>query len=302
MNFKYKYKIVSVDHFKDLKEDIDKLYRENKLSDNETYRKYLSTKKFEIPEDFPNATSLIVMAIFTRLVRVNFLLDGKKYEIMIPPQYYDDGLEFEDVENVIMKYIIKDPNYKIKLATHLHLKLLAARSGLGKYGRNNICYVDEMGSFITLIAYYTDFPFKEDNWNDIEMMDVCKNCTICMNTCPTGAISTSPEENFVIDAGKCITLYNEIDGPFPQWISLKAHNSLKGCMKCQLPCPANREVIKKTLNFEDIQEQETRMILEGNADEELLNSLAKKLKMVYPSNAKEEFPILKRNLEVLIKQ
>ncbi len=144
----FQYKTISVDHLDELQEDIDKLRRTGKLSDHEIYRSYIDTKKFQVPETFPNAKSLIVMAVFTKLVLVNFHLDGKKHEFMIPPQYYDDGLELEDLESLVTNEIIKEPGYKIERTTKLHLKLLAVRSGLGKYGRNNICYVNEMGSLI----------------------------------------------------------------------------------------------------------------------------------------------------------
>lgn len=293
--FDYKYKTISVEHLNELQEDIDKLYREDKLSDNETYRSYLSTKKFIIPETLPNAKSMIVVAIFTKLALVNFHLDGNKHEIMIPPQYYDDGITYEDLDSLILNEIIKESGYKFEMAQHVHLKLMAVRSGLGKYGRNNLCFVDEMGSLISLLAYFTDFSFDKDNWNEIKMMDSCKECRICVNNCPSKCIT---ETNFVIDAGKCITLYNEIEGEFPKWINPDSHNALMGCMKCQFPCPANHKVVELPEKFEDITEEETRMILKGKLDEKLLDSLCKKLK--YPIT-KEFFPILKRNLEVLLR-
>ncbi len=296
INFEYKYKTISVKHLNELQEDIDKLYREGKLSDNETYRSYLSNKKFKIPESLPDAKSIIVIAIFTKLGVVNFHLDGKRHEIMVPPQYYDDGITYEDLDNLILNEIIKTPGYNFEMAQHVHLKLMAVRSGLGKYGRNNLCYVDEMGSLITLLAYFTDFTFNEDDWTEIRMMDRCEECGVCMSNCPSKCIT---ETNFVIDVGKCVTLYNEIAGKFPKWISPDTHNALMGCMKCQLPCPANHKVIKLTEKLEDISEQETKAILKGKSDKKLLDSLCKKLK--YPIT-KEFFPILKRNLEVLIKQ
>ena len=300
-NFVYKYKTISVDHIEELQEEIDKLRFAGKLSDNEIYRGYIDTRRFEIPENLPNAKSIIVIAIFTKLALINFYLKGKEHEIMIPPNYYDDGLTNDILENLILKKIIKEPGYKIELTRNLHLKLLAVRSGLGKYGRNNICYVDKMGSMLNLYACYTDFQFEEDNWTEMKMMDHCRNCKICINNCPTNAIPSISNESFVINAGKCISVYNEIDGKIPDWISAKAHNALMGCMRCQLPCPGNREVIKLTDRFEDITETETEMILEGITEEEFLNSLSNKLKMFYPSDANRFFPRLKRNLEVLIK-
>ena len=158
-----------------------------------------------------------------------------------------------------------------------------------------------MGSILNLYACYTNFQFEEDNWTEMKMMDHCSNCKICINNCPTNAIPTPSDENFVINAGKCISVYNEIDGKIPNWISADAHNALMGCMRCQLPCPGNRGVIKLTERFEDITETETKMMLEGITEQEFLNTLSKKLKMFYPSNAIKFFPRLKRNLELLIK-
>ncbi len=300
LDFKYKYRTISVEHLEQLQEDIDKLRREEKISDNEVYRSYIDTKKFKIPETLPNAKSIIIIAIFSKLALVNFHLDGKNHEIMIPPNYYDDGTTVEDFENLILNDIIKEPGYKVEFTSKLHMKLLAVRSGLGKYGRNNICYVDGWGSMINLFAFFTDFQFEEDNWTDIKMMDQCENCRICFNNCPTNAIPAPTDNNFVINAGKCISVYNEIKGIIPDWIPSNAHNALMGCMKCQNICPSNREVIRLTEQLEDITEDETKMILEGTLNEKLAENLSQKLKMFSPSDAERSLPVIKRNLRFLI--
>jgi len=294
----YKFKTLSVKHLKELQEDINKLDREGKLSNNEIYREYLSTKKFEIPENFPDAQSLIIMAVFTRLLLVNFHTKNMKYEVMLPPQYYDAGISNENLCNIILQEIIQGSGYRVERAKQTCLKLLAVRSGLGRYGRNNICYVEQMGSLVTLNAYFTDYTFQDDNWNEVRMMDMCKDCRICIKQCPCDCIT---DENYVIDAGKCLTLYNEISGEFPEWINPDAHNALFGCMKCQLHCPANSEVVKLTGRLEDITEEETQKILKGTPDKKLLHSLSKKLKMPSPAALKELFPILTRNLGVLLR-
>ncbi|MFX0172912.1 MAG: hypothetical protein ACFE9L_13435 [Candidatus Hodarchaeota archaeon] len=84
-----------------------------------------------------------------------------------------------------------------------------------------------MGSFLKLIAYYTDFQFKMDNWTDIQMMEQCRNCNVCINNFPNKAIR---ENNFIVDINKYITLYNEIEGVFPEWMDKDSHNALFGCM------------------------------------------------------------------------
>jgi len=253
----YKYSTISIDRLSQLQEDIDKLYREDKLSDNKTYRSYLEGMKFTVPENLPEAKSIIIIAVHTKPMLVNFTHKGKKSELIVPPQYYRSGMKEETLQETIQREIIKEAGYKIERSRGVHLKLLAVRSGLARYGRNNISYVEGMGSMITLYAYFTDLDL-EDNWQEIRMMDECENCKICMKGCPGGCIS---EENFVIDVNKCVTLYNEVDGEFPDHIKPDAHNALFGCMKCQSPCPGNREAINQTGRFEDITEEETANIL-----------------------------------------
>ena len=291
----YHYKSVSVEHLEDLQEDFDRLNREGILSNHETYRYYLSNKRFTIPETLPDAKSLIVLATSTRMMNANFHLNGKVYDIMVPPPYFEDGLIFEDLDDLILNEIIKKPGYEIlKVRNQLHLKLLAVRSGLGTYGRNNICYIEGMGSFCTLHAYYTNYKMESDSWHELKMMDHCENCTYCINNCPTNAIRGDP---FVIDAGKCLPLYNEIDGEIPKWMDKNIHHSLMGCMICQYNCPGNKEEIKNAGRFEDVSEEETKMLLNGDFSEELASILSSKINMTY---GKEFLPRLKRNLELII--
>jgi epoxyqueuosine reductase len=296
---KYHYKSVSIEHLNELQEDFDKINRKGILSNHNIYRTYLSTKQFVSPEILPDAKSLIILATSTRMMFANFHLNGRIFNIMIPPPYYDDGLTFEELESLVMNTIIKEPGYNIVEARNqLHLKILAVRSGLARYGRNNICYIEGMGSFFSLYAYYTNYKMEHYNWQELKMLDTCKNCTYCLKSCPTKAIRGDP---FVIDAGKCIPLYNEIDGEFPKWMDIKVHNALMGCMKCQYLCPENREQIKKAGQFEDVSEEETKMLLKGEFTENLILSLSSKIKMFDPSDGMRFLPRLKRNLEVLIK-
>jgi epoxyqueuosine reductase len=295
-DFTLRHRAVSVDHLKELQADIDRLENEGKISRNEVFRRYISDKQFRIPEDFSDAKSLIIIAAFTKPMLVNFHLGGRKHEVVLPPAYYDDGLTMEMLRDYVLKEVVDEPGHRIESAS-VHLKLLAVRSGLGKYGRNNLCYVEGMGSMLALYAFFTDYPC-EDSWTEVSMMDNCKNCRICMNSCPNKCIS---EQNFVIDVSRCLSLFNEIKGKFPEWIRPDAHNALMGCFRCQSCCPANREVIKLAGRLEDVTEEETRRILAGTPDEESLNSISRKLKGFYPTQSEEDFPVFTRNLRVLLR-
>jgi len=295
----YRFARISVERFKDLQEDIDKLRRAGKLSRNPVYRSYIDSKKFEVPKTFPQAKSVLILAIRTPMARAGFFLDGRRHEIVIPPQYYDDGLTLEGVKAFVRKDILGDAGARLEDARGMHLKLLAVRSGLGRYGRNNICFVEGLGTFLTLHAFFTEVPLPAEEWHPLAMLDACRDCSICYGICPTNAIT---RENFVIDAGRCITLYNEVEGDFPNWILPSMHNALVGCLKCQLPCPENAKYLAaSTVVLEDVVEEETQRILEGRLDDRLLETLSRKLRKFAFAGSREGAPLLARNLRPLVR-
>jgi len=290
---------MSTRHLEELREDFEVLDSKGTVSNNPVFRSYIKQQQpHNTPESFPGAKSIIVMAIFTPLMTASFHYQGSIHEVMVP-HYYDDGITEEHLKNTILNRIIQNQHYRVENAKmFVLLKQLAVRSGLGRYGRNNLCYVDGFGSFLKLFAFFTDFEFEEDNWTELKMMEQCEDCRVCLMQCPTGGIS---EGNFVVNVEKCLPLYNEVPGKFPTWIESDAHNALMGCMKCQLLCPANREVSKKTQKLDSISEQETRKILDECPDDELIHTLSEKLRMFKPEDASYFFPVISRNLQVLLR-
>jgi epoxyqueuosine reductase len=296
--YEYQYRTMSVKHFSELQEDIERLRRGGQLSNSKVFQGYLSDMKFALPEDFPNAKSVIVMAVFVKPMTVHFQFGGTRVPAAMPPNYYESGLTRDTLLDEVRKNIIKQDEYRVeRMSDTFYLKLLAVRSGLGQYGRNNICYVDGMGSFLTLHAFLTDYPFEDDHWGEMQMMELCQNCRICIKQCPGGAIR---EDNFLVDINHCITLYNEVEGEFPDWIPSDVHHAYMGCMKCQSPCPANREPMKRTGQLEDITEEETRQFISGNPEEGIILSVSQKLKIPYLVKYKETVEVASRNIKALL--
>ena len=132
---------------------------EEKISRNKVFRSYISNKEFRFPEDFPNVKSLIIIAVFMKPMLVNFRLGGRKHEIVLPLAYYDDGLTVEMLRDYILKEVVNEPGHRIERAKVL-LKLLAVRSGLGKYGRNNLCFVERNGKYARSIRFLHRLPVR----------------------------------------------------------------------------------------------------------------------------------------------
>ena len=286
----FAYRTVSIDRLADIQQEAELILAGPDLSDNEMFRSYIENKKYAAPDSFPDTRSIIIMAIFTPMALVDFQYNGGKTQVTIPPQYYSMLLTEDILQETIHQKIIGKPGFKIEKANRMVLlKRLAVQSGLARYGRNNIVYVDGMGSFLTLHAYFTDCEFEENSWTNVKLMDECENCRICLNKCPSGAIR---KESFVIDAGTCITLYNEVAGEFPNWIPKDAHNALMGCMGCQSHCPSNKQVMKKPVYLQEIIESETDAVLAGNPDEETLRVLNQKLNGHSPTSSMEVFLLM----------
>ncbi|NHJ48912.1 MAG: hypothetical protein FK733_14095 [Asgard group archaeon] len=298
-NLLVKHKVISVKRLQELQADIEKIEQDGKLSKLKASRTYLNNYNFQLPEDFPEAKYVVVLAIEHNLAKINFHFSDKKHEILISHDYHKLNATVEELGELIKNEIIKEAGYKVEHNRSMFLKLLAVRSGLGRYGKNNICYVDGLGSFLSLYTFFTDYDFQVDNWHELSMMDDCEDCSICMDFCPTGAIPDIDDEEFIINVEKCLPFSNEILGEFPDWLSKDAHNSLFGCIRCQQYCPVNSKVIEKIIQLEDITEEETKMILDGKDIDALTKSIGQKLR-IFDSSIEFKLPILRRNLEVLL--
>ncbi len=294
--YPYQYRTLSVEHLPQLQTDIDQLRSSGRLSSLPYYQEILDHRNFTPPDDFPTARSILILAVFNPLLMINIQYQGAKIPAILPPTYPDIGMTPAVLEKAIRQQILTAPGYRLEKVEHFYHKRLAARSGLAQYGRNNICYVEGLGSFIELHTYLTDYPFETDSWQEVQNMERCEKCRICRNHCPTGAVR---ENDFAIDAGRCLTLYNEAPGDFPEWMAPDIHHALIGCIKCQAPCPANREVMQKMHQAEDITEEETAQILSGNPDKKVRASASKKTRAPYLfSDGMTEIAV--RNVRALI--
>ncbi len=288
----FRFRTVSTRHLPELREWMGKLDKAGRLSANKTWRSYINSFQYPAPKALINARSLIIMATPLKTARIDFHAGGQKHTVMIPSGYVDDGFTLADYQDLLFRNGVAAKGGKLERA-RLPLKQLAVRSGLAEYGRNNVTFIDGYGSFHQLLAFYTDQPLP-DHWGKLKLLRLCKGCSICKKECPTGAIR---EDDFVIDPARCITLYNELPHPMPAWIPVSAHNALVGCLKCQLNCPGNEEVIHDFWDLGDVPEAETAALLGGQIDEKTAQALREKFKRI---GGGDDLPYIARNLKLVL--
>jgi epoxyqueuosine reductase len=293
----YRYSTLPVSRFRELQAEYEKMLAGQLYSRAKIFRDDVAKLSFRIPSDFAAAKSVIVVAAFAKSMYVKFTLDGAQFNLLVPPQYYADDMNAAKLRGIVQKEIIKNTSNRIvDISDSLPLKLLAARSGLGQYGKNNLIFVSGMGSYNLLYAFLTDYAFPQDNWTEMYILGRCQRCDRCTRGCPTSCFSWG---RFPIDIDRCVTLYNEGHGPFPSWMTRGAHSALMGCLRCQEICPEDGGYAQLSGMLEDVSEDETRKILKGIGDDDLLKSLQRKLRQFRGAASKEALPILTRNLSVL---
>lgn len=226
------------------------------------------------------------------MLRTTFHWEGRKVQAVVPPTYFDANKVTWRARHEL-KEAFKPRQYRFVRST-LPVKLLAVRSGLAQYGRNNITYVPRYGSFHRLTAFYSDYDSPTDNWQDKHALPLCAKCNACIRACPTGAIQ---KDRFLIRAERCLTYLNEKDAKheFPKWLDASAHNSIIGCMRCQMVCPYDKKVADWCEHRGEFSEEETAYLLRGVFKGEKGTKMKRKL-----SSIGLDLNTFPRNLKVIL--
>lgn len=114
-------------------------------------------------------------------------------------------------------------------------KAWAVRAGLGWIGKHTNLITPEYGSWVFIGELLLNLDLEYDRET---IDDHCGSCTLCIEACPTGAIT----EPYVVDSNQCIS-YATIESREPEIDSTVAENLdgwLYGCDICQDVCPWNR--------------------------------------------------------------
>jgi len=114
-------------------------------------------------------------------------------------------------------------------------KAWAVRAGLGWIGKHSNLITRERGSWVFLGELLLNLELA---YETKKVEDHCGTCTLCLDACPTGAIS----EPYVVDSNKCISYATiELRAPeLPEDVTPNLDNWLYGCDACQDVCPWNR--------------------------------------------------------------
>ncbi len=256
----------------------------------ELYQERYTIFDFGVSTADSGARSILIVAAFQPHVRLTVTISGRQVPVIIPPTY---STRIDKEVESLVKATLTPLGYVV-FRRSLPLKLLAVRSGLARYGRNNLAYVDGMGSYCRLLGFYTGLEVAGSSWVDPQRIAECENCTACVNNCPTGAIDRN---RFLIRAERCLTFHNERRGSFPPDLQPESHHCLIGCLHCQSCCPVNRKVAGWIEPGGALAAHDTAILLDGGPAESLSDS---GLRIMEEYAFTSDLPELARNLRALL--
>jgi reductive dehalogenase len=92
---------------------------------------------------------------------------------------------------------------------------IAIEAGMGELGRHGVMLTKELGSCLKITTVTTDLPLPHDQPVDIGADEFCRDCKICAERCPSGAISLGKKnairgvEKWAINAQACFKVWKE---------------------------------------------------------------------------------------------
>jgi epoxyqueuosine reductase len=205
-----------------------------------TYLRRSAETRADIRHFLPTAQSVIVTATVYYTgdsSETSSAADGPRARIA----RYARGEDYHDVLAARLERLVSwmrehtDAPFDARLFVdkhHVQERVFAKYAGLGWIGKNTCLINPELGSWLFLAGVAVSLALEADAAGD----DRCGGCTLCLDSCPTGALVGEYE----LDATRCISyLTIEHKGAIPNDRRAQLDDHVFGCDVCQDVCPYN---------------------------------------------------------------
>jgi epoxyqueuosine reductase len=243
-----------------------------------------------------NPRSIVIVAIPLPAYVLRFSVGGREVDTLLPPTYVRYRKIFEEVRDDLRQAV---SGYGCRLELlNAPLKAIGNRLGLLSYGRNNVGYIDGVGSYFQLVGLVTDKrigPKRGPVTAAEALLPRCPDCLLCARACPMGAID---KDRILIHAEKCYTLFSESPRPIPDGMKPPSPKCLVGCLRCQQVCPENKGLLRFEEAAVSFDAEETAAFL--GVSEAPARARDKVRRKFLKLGLTEAFPVYTRNLERML--
>ncbi len=199
-------------------------------------------KRSDVSEVLPGAKSVIALAMnyFTPAEHSDSDEYGKISRYAWGDDYHDILTEKLELLHAWLgrEFPGYDGRYYVDTGPIME-KAWAQRAGIGWIGKHTNVITQDLGSWVFLGEIVTNLELEAD----LPATDHCGTCTLCIDACPTHAIT----EPYVVDSGLCLSyLTIEHRGDFENTPVFKTDGWIYGCDVCQDVCPWNERFAVET--------------------------------------------------------
>ncbi len=187
----------------------------------------------------PHAQSLITLAVNHYSNAPAFKHENRYGRVA----RYAWGLDYHDVVKPRLHALVRKIEHVASRPVHARCfvdavplleRAVAARAGLGFFGKNTNLLQPRSGSWFFLSEILLDLELPPDNR---EIKVSCGTCHRCIDACPTDAFAGP----YRLDSRRCISyLTIENKGAIPRELRAAVGEWIFGCDVCQDVCPFNR--------------------------------------------------------------
>lgn len=178
------------------------------------------------------------------------LLNPKEYA-QIDAYYLISNYSYHKAKELANE--LKELGLEANYVFNINYKKLANELNFSKYGKNVLTYKHQNGSYFVMQVVEIDKQIECKTPLKPSQID-CRNCTKCIDYCPTNALS-----EYKLDTKKCLRFLQENSKFLDKNSKEKMQNKLLGCNICQAVCPYNNinlvaynEDLKQLLKYENL--------------------------------------------------
>ena len=213
---------------------------------NEVYKKIYKENQSDIETIFPKAKTIISSILYYDYFWNN--LDYKSVGYIAPYTVANFYKTLSKKLQILGRFIIKqykmtNKNYRVFVNSRIDDKLVAFSTRLGYYGYNS-AIIGGFGQKGVLGNIIFDFDIDCEKAKCSDSFSLCKDCDICINSCPTKAITDKgkvKKEYCLHHLSSSLEWEKKINGV--DIIDIWGKRFF-GCNRCVEVCPKNRKDLK----------------------------------------------------------
>jgi len=187
-------------------------------------------------DDHPNVIVIGVAHAYEEMKTAPATAANASSAVEVARQYNRGARVVARLRNHIRELGFSARDYPGPLADAINMIPAALDCGFGELGKHGSIINRQLGSSFRLAVLTTDLPLNSDSPDEFGVDDMCKNCRVCEDVCPPGAILPDKKmvrgvEKWYVDFDKCIPFFAESFG----------------CGVCVVACPWSRPGIADNL-------------------------------------------------------